>query len=136
MKRIVGAIIASAVLSGPALAADLPSRGAREPMLGGVHESYDGQASRGLVAPAQQTREQKAHGHHRHRVTAIIVFVPAIGWVNVPYYYSPTAPVYAGEDPPDDAYREPSGFFYWCPNPPGYYPDQPDCPVGWRLVAP
>jgi len=73
---------------------------------------------------------------HRHRVTTIIVYVPAIGSVSVPYYYAPWAPAYVDQDPSVDAYRDPSGFYYWCPDPAGYYPDVQDCPIGWRLVAP
>ncbi|MGA9991471.1 MAG: hypothetical protein WBP86_03965 [Thiobacillaceae bacterium] len=29
-----------------------------------------------------------------------------------------------------------SGYWYYCTNPPGYYPYVQQCPAGWRPVAP
>ena len=76
--------------------------------------------------------EHRPDGKHHHRV--IVVYVP-VGSPYAPYYY-PSSPVYIDADPPVNAYRDLSGFYYWCPAPAGYYPYTIDCPIGWRLVAP
>jgi len=133
VNRIAVAVIATALLTASGVVAADAWNSSHAPMRTGIQERYDGQASQGRAAPVQRTREHGAYATHRHRVAAI-VFVPALG--PVPYYYAPAAPSYVDQDPPDNAYREPSGFYYWCPDPSGYYPDQPDCPMGWRLVAP
>jgi len=112
------------------------SSGSRETVPAPMHEKYDAQPSRGATAPAHVSRERRPHEIHRHRITAIVVYVPAFASVGPSYYYVPSAPSYVDRDPPDYAYREPNGFYYWCPDPAGYYPDQLDCPIGWRLVAP
>ena len=102
----------------------------------GVHEKDDARTPRAIALPGLSSMERRPDGTRRHRVTAI-VYVPAIRSPTVPFYYLPSAPsLYLDPDPPDDAYRDPSGFYYWCPDPAGYYPYQPECPVGWRLVAP
>ena len=77
---------------------------------------------------------RRPDGKHSHRVAAIIVYVP-VGWAYAPYYL-PSLPDYVDADPPANAYRDLSGFYYWCPDPAGYYPYTIDCPIGWRLVAP
>jgi len=77
----------------------------------------------------------RPEGTPRYKVVAVIVYVPSFG-VMVPSYYPTATPVYVDQDPPADAYRELSGFYYWCPDPSGYYPDVQDCAIGWRLVAP
>jgi len=99
-------------------------------------QKSDAQASHGAASRAQSMKEHRPHEGHRHRVVVVIVYPPTLGSVDVPYYYAPSTAVYVEQDPPSYAYREPSGFYYWCPDPPGYYPDRQDCPVGWRLVAP
>jgi len=70
-------------------------------------------------------------------------------WPNwpYPYYYPPVVPV--PTEPPvyiersddaeaDQAEDQPrrSDFWYYCADPPGYYPSVTDCPVGWQQVAP
>jgi|GEM_PF-603753 len=56
-----------------------------------------------------------------------------------PYYYAappgvvPEAPpVYAQAAPP----APPPAYWYYCQNPPGYYPYIKDCPAGWLTVVP
>jgi len=59
-----------------------------------------------------------------------------------PYYYPPaiitvpvTPPVYIQQSPPA-AQQNPSGYWYYCNSPEGYYPYIKDCPNGWQQVEP
>jgi hypothetical protein len=59
-----------------------------------------------------------------------------------PYYYPPavvtvpaTPPVYIQQSPPV-AQQYPSGYWYYCDNPEGYYPYIKECLNGWQQVAP
>lgn len=59
-----------------------------------------------------------------------------------PYYYPPTVvtvpsapPVYIEQSPPV-AREYPSGYWYYCNNPEGYYPYIQECPDGWQQVDP
>lgn len=65
-----------------------------------------------------------------------------LGWwwvVGPSWYYYPT-PVYPYPEPPvvvvtpPPAAQTPSQYFYYCPNPRGYYPAVPQCFAGWQLV--
>jgi hypothetical protein len=50
-----------------------------------------------------------------------------------PIYYSP--PIYIDESPP--VYIEQgSSYWYYCPNPAGYYPTIQYCPIGWMRIVP
>jgi hypothetical protein len=77
-------------------------------------------------------------GHHRfrghHRVFGPHVFV-GIAPYWVPYSYPPVvvppAPVYVPPSPPG-----PTPYWYYCDNPPGYYPYVQQGPGGWRPVVP
>ena len=60
----------------------------------------------------------------RHHRTVVVVGVPIFVGPYGPYYTTP----------PTDAYRTLEGFYYYCPEPAGYYPGVQDCPSGWRLV--
>src|SRR5262249_15170960 len=124
MKEVVFALTIAAVffVAGPASAEAMWGR-TREAAPVGMHAQHDSVAPRAPMPFAHPMREHRPDGHHRHRVTAVIVYVPAVGFVNLPYYYSSLSPAYVEQDPPEDAYREPSGFYYWCPDPSGYYPD-------------
>jgi hypothetical protein len=63
------------------------------------------------------------------------------------YYYSPgyypptvitvpvTPPVYIRQPPPV-VRQYPSGYWYYCNNPEGYYPYIKECPNGWQQVDP
>ena len=139
MKTIAAALIATLFAMPGLAAAQFRSPGHDSMPMGmsmpsGIHQKYGAQPSHTMPTPAYPTK--KAEGAHRHKVTAVIVYVPAVGSVSVPYYYYPSAPPYVDLDPPADAYRDLNGFYYWCPYPSGYYPYQPDCSMGWRLVAP
>lgn len=61
---------------------------------------------------------------------------PAPFWP--PVYYPPRT-VYV--TPPTTVYVQPqqsasSGYWYYCPDPAGYYPYVPSCPKGWMTVVP
>lgn len=68
-------------------------------------------------------------------------------WYPRPYfaypYYPPAVvtvpaspPVYIERDPPPTTQQLPSGYWYYCDNPQGYYPYVNACPQGWRQVSP
>lgn len=59
-----------------------------------------------------------------------------------PYYYPPavitvpsTPPVYIQQTPPVTQ-QYPSGYWYYCTSPEGYYPYVKECPNGWQQVEP
>lgn len=82
----------------------------------------------------------------------VYVGVPAYapwGFWGYPYYPSavydpsaaiayPDAPPVAGSFSPPDAEQAPapSGYWYYCANPAGYYPYVQQCSSGWTPVAP
>jgi hypothetical protein len=79
------------------------------------------------------------YGHgHGHSSFGLYLGVP----LGVPYYYP--APAYAYSAPiivnqPPTVYieRDPqpaSGYWYYCRNPQGYYPQVPSCPTPWQQV--
>lgn len=60
-------------------------------------------------------------------------------WVVDPFWYPYAKPVhpypaYVDAIPPGP--MPASGFWYYCDNPPGYYPNIPACQGGWYWVAP
>ena len=67
---------------------------------------------------------------------------PYYGYYDYPYYtyYGQTPAVV--QQPYDDTYAQPSrqpvatGYWYYCPNPQGYYPYVKRCPTGWMKVVP
>jgi hypothetical protein len=136
LKLLATTLAAAVMLNGaPVLAAvDGTWRATHDAAPAAMHEKGDVHASHG-EAPPLSMKEHKPRERHPHRVV-VIVYPPMLGSVDVPYFSTPYAPLYVDQDPPSYAYREPNGFYYWCPDPPGYYPDRQDCAVGWRLVAP
>ena len=55
-----------------------------------------------------------------------------------PYYYS-APPVVVQEAPPTYIQQQPPeqpAYWYYCPNPAGYYPKVKECPPGWLTVVP
>src|SRR5262252_7877345 len=132
----LAAAVAAVVFALPGLTSAQFANRAHQSVLSGMHEKDEGRPGYGGSTQPHDMKEHGPYGPHRHRLSTIIVYVPAVGSVSAPYYYAPTAPLYIERDPPAYAYRDASGFYYWCPDPAGYYPDQVDCPIGWRLVAP
>lgn len=58
-------------------------------------------------------------------------------WIVGPYWYFYPAPVYPYPDPfvPPIAGALTPGYWYYCADPPGYYPYVPQCWVEWQAVA-
>lgn len=88
------------------------------------------------------------YGHHRHPGFSFYFGVPLYSrpYFSYPYYpyypyYPPVVtvptepPVYIERDPPQSQ-QLPSGYWYYCSNPEGYYPYVKECPSGWRQVDP
>ena len=84
-------------------------------------------------------RHDFQHFHHFHHpgafffgfgvgalLTAPLWYPPAYAYPGYPVYY-PAPPVVT---PP------PPVYWYYCQNPPGYYPYVPQCPGGWLTVVP
>lgn len=87
------------------------------------------------------------HSYHRHPGFGLYLGLPLFPRYYAPYpyypYYPPSIvtvpvspPVYIERTPPAVNQSMPSGYWYYCNNPPGYYPYVTDCPTGWRQVDP
>lgn len=70
-------------------------------------------------------------------------YYPYYPYYYPPYYYPPavvtvpaTPPVYIERE--DDSAAPPgtAAYWYYCADPPGYYPEVEACPGGWRAVSP
>ena len=59
------------------------------------------------------------------------------GWGPAPYYY-PGPPVVVQQPPAYEQAAPPQAptYWYYCPNPQGYYPYIQQCPNGWMPVVP
>ena len=92
-------------------------------------------------------------GFHGHPAVREWVFVGPSGWWVEPWWWEPwwaepnyfdysygTPLVLVQEAPPVYLQQEPpapqGAYWYYCPNPPGYYPYIRDCPAGWMTVVP
>jgi hypothetical protein len=96
------------------------------------------------VLPAQAWR---GYGRHRGLSVAIVpqLIVPVMPYWR-PYVYpsvyppvvvAPTPPAYV--QPVPQVYIQPfppQTYWYYCDDPPGYYPYVQQCPEGWRQVNP
>jgi hypothetical protein len=70
---------------------------------------------------------------HRRRPAVIVVGVPIfVGPAYAPYFPA-SVPGY-GDQAALSSYQTIDGFWYYCPDPAGYFPDVAECPNGWRLV--
>ena len=86
------------------------------------------------------------HGHGGGHVGVGVYIEPGWWgpgwWGPYPYYYPyyPSPPVIVQQ--PSDIYVEPAPqaevprFWYFCPEPQGYYPYVKKCPTGWMKVVP
>lgn len=74
---------------------------------------------------------RRFEGHHRfHGHSGVIVGVPF--WAP-PINYPP--PLFIDQSPPVSI--EPAAnYWYYCPDPRGYYPSIQECPNGWLQVVP
>lgn len=55
--------------------------------------------------------------------------------VSPPVVVTPPPPMVYIERPADPA-QPAAGFWYWCAEPQGWYPEVPECPQGWQAVPP
>jgi len=112
-------------------------------------------AGKAAFADRHYHRGWHPHGGYRgyYRAPAF-GFYFGIPWYSRPYYpysyysypyypyYPPVVavpsnpPVYIERDPPQTTQQFPSGYWYYCDNPSGYYPYVKECPQGWRQVEP
>ncbi len=106
----------------------------------GRHEGFH----RPGFAPPRPVFHDRFRGHPH--VGARVFIGPGFSWGDPwwwgpypyydPYYVAP--PVVVPEVPP--VYVEPSPpaqqYWYYCPNPAGYYPYIKECPPGWMTVLP
>lgn len=113
--------------SGGAVHSGSSVHGGGVPANGGVH---------GGGVPAREFHGGAFHGHggfrdhgRFHGSLGIIVGAPLFWY---PGYYGYYPPDYYSYPPA----ALPSGYFYYCANPPGYYPQVQYCPSGWQAVAP
>jgi hypothetical protein len=92
------------------------------------------------VLPAQAWR---GYGRHRGLSVAIVpqLVVPVMPYWRLYGYPSvvvaPAPPVYV--QPAPQVYVQPplsQTYWYYCDDPPGYYPYVQQCPKGWRQVNP
>jgi len=85
--------------------------------------------------------------HHSHPGFSLYFGVPLWPRYYNPYpyypYYPPAVvtvpsspPVYIERSPPPVNQPLPSGYWYYCNNPQGYYPYVTECAAGWRQVDP
>jgi hypothetical protein len=85
-------------------------------------------------------------GHYGHSSFGFYFGAPFYPYLyypyQYPYYYPPavitipaTPPVYIQRSPPA-IQQYPSGYWYYCNNPGGYYPYIKECPNGWQQVEP
>ncbi|MBI5556905.1 MAG: hypothetical protein HY885_04655 [Deltaproteobacteria bacterium] len=87
------------------------------------------------------------HGHGWRGNVDIFIGPPLLGWryypppyyydYPPPYYLSPPPPsVYIERAPAEPVAPEPQSYWYYCPDPQGYYPSVRECPGGWLKVLP
>jgi hypothetical protein len=63
--------------------------------------------------------------HHPHFHGGIVLEAPPLWIAPEPYYVAPA--------PSIDMTPEPPAMWYYCTDPPGYYPTVPTCHVPWTL---
>ena len=90
-----------------------------------------------LMVNALPADAARGHGHGGGHV-GVGVFVGPGWWGPYPYYpyYPPRVIV---EQPPEIYVQPPQSeqrYWYYCPEPQGYYPQVKRCPKGWMKVVP
>jgi len=80
-------------------------------------------------------------GFHGRSHGSVFLGAPIIFGLGYPYgdfYPYGDAPLVYGDPDAADVEPQDSGLNYWyyCPNPAGYYPDVQTCPTGWLQVVP
>lgn len=124
------------------------SRGSWQPGVrgnagGAPHSARHG----GFHGPGVAPHRPFVHGHFRgHPQVRTRVFIGSGVWWGEPWWWEPPYPYYAAppvvvpEAPPVYIQQEPPAqepyYWYYCPNPAGYYPNVKECPSGWLTVVP
>lgn len=84
------------------------------------------------------------HGYYGYPGFSIYFGAPyySYPYYGYPYYYPPgvvtapnTPPAYIQQNPPT-VQQYPSGYWYYCADPQGYYPDIKECLNGWQQIQP
>lgn len=123
MKALGRMLAAMAVL----LAIAVPTSGAWAQGWHGAHEWHGEHGWSG-------GHEMHGHFHHGHFHGGFVIGAPTLFW---PWY----PPVEDYLPPPPTEYIEPgptgdaTPYWYYCPDPPGYYPSVRVCPTGWQTVT-
>lgn len=83
------------------------------------------------------------HGFRSHPGFRTRVFIGGGFWWGPPWWWGPAYPVYSappvvvqGEPPVYTQQGQSPTYWYYCPNPAGYYPYITECPAGWLTVVP
>jgi hypothetical protein len=83
----------------------------------------------------------RAYGYYGYKRPSVVIVPHVVVPFGVPYVYPPVVvappPIYV--QPPPQVYVQPPPprpYWYYCDNPPGYYPYVQQCPGGWRQVNP
>ena len=108
--------------------------------------------SLGLDAQAHSRGGHYISHYHSHPSFGFYLglpFYPRPYYPYYPYYYPyypyyppeivrvpANPPVYIERGTPQSTQPLPSGYWYYCNNPEGYYPYVKECPSGWRQVDP
>ena len=105
------------------------------PAMGGFHGHGGFHKGHGVVDHSRVDRRGFGHHdfdgrHHFHGHVGVIIGVPVWG---PPIYYPP--PVYI-EQGPSVYIEQGSYYWYYCPDPSGYYPYIQSCSKGWLRVVP
>jgi hypothetical protein len=118
-------------------------------LLGSAHPGYARGGVRGRPGLQGHPEFRERHefvehrgfrGHHEGGTRVVIGsgFWWGPDWWGPPYPYYADPPTIVQEEPPVSLQPEtqPQYYWYFCPNPPGYYPYVQQCPSGWMTVAP
>jgi heavy-metal resistance protein len=100
-----------------------------------------------LRGPGVAPHRPFIHDHFwGHRVGRTWIVFGSGFWWGEPWWWGPASPYYAAppvlvqEAPPVYIEQEPPApqlyYWYYCQNPPGYFPYVKDCPAGWMTMVP
>ena len=90
-----------------------------------------------LYSPESQASHGRHGGYGGHFGMSVWVG-PGLWWPYYPNYSYYPAPAARVEEQPDLNLqeREEESYWYYCPDPRGYYPYVRKCPQGWMKVVP
>jgi hypothetical protein len=130
MKKVIGVTLATIVL--------LLSSPLRADAVGGSHGRS---GSRGHSEGREHHEFREHPGFRRHFGTGVFIgsgFWWGPDWWGPAYPYYAEPPVIVPQEPPAYIQPEPQPQYYWyyCQNPPAYYPYVQQCPGGWMTVVP